>query len=95
MAPQDGGFRGLFKPTLRGAASAQPESESGFNIVIEPLMKEDRGRDHLGLAWQMPGEPPPENLSPPIPGMFLAVPPEWTKKSSAALMSRYKDSGQP
>ncbi|MBI2929489.1 MAG: protein kinase [Verrucomicrobia bacterium] len=48
--------------------------EAGRRYYIEALMKEGAVRDNLAVTWQMPGEPPPENLSPPIPGTYLACP---------------------
>jgi len=39
---------------------------------IEALMKEGVGDDGLAVAWQLPGDPPPKNLSAPIPGTYLA-----------------------
>jgi hypothetical protein len=64
--------------------------EAGRSYYIEALMKEGKGGDNLAVTWQMPGEPPPENLAPPIPGTFLAVPTEWTKAPTTPLASGSK-----
>jgi hypothetical protein len=34
----------------------------------------------------MPGEPPPENLAPPIPGTYLAVPVDWMRPSGTTVV---------
>ncbi len=47
--------------------------EAGRRYYIEALHKEAGGGDHLGVAWQMPGELPPEVGAPPIPGAYLAT----------------------
>lgn len=48
--------------------------EAGKRYYIETLFKEDLVGDHLQVAWQMPGQPPPKNGDPPIPGPYLAYP---------------------
>ena len=68
-----------------GRNAAAPENRSstlfpaGFSLVagqrycLEALVKEDAGGDHLAVAVQFPGDPPPANGSTPIPGQYLAV----------------------
>ncbi|MBN8246266.1 MAG: protein kinase [Verrucomicrobia bacterium] len=51
--------------------------EAGRRYFVEALMKEGDGRDHLGVAWQLPGGTEPANGAPPIPGRYLAVPAAW------------------
>ncbi|MBX3744939.1 MAG: tetratricopeptide repeat protein [Verrucomicrobiae bacterium] len=51
--------------------------EAGRRYYVEARMKEAEGGDNLAVAWQMPGEPPPRNGSPPISGRYLAVPDDW------------------
>ncbi len=45
--------------------------EAGQCYYVEALMKQGGGQDYLGVAWQLPGAPPPPNVSPPIAGEFL------------------------
>lgn len=63
----------------RGGAASRVSSpirlEAGKRYYVEALMSESIGRDdNLAVAWQMPGQPPPKNGDPPIPGTFLAYP---------------------
>jgi len=46
---------------------------AGREYYIEAIMKQGGGNDCLSVAWQPPGQPPPENFSSPIPGTFLAA----------------------
>jgi hypothetical protein len=69
--------------------------EAGRPYFIEALTKAGEGWDNLGVAWQMPGEPPPENFAPPIPGTYLAVPAEWTTSHTSPLASGQKDPARP
>ena len=49
--------------------------ERGKRYWVRALFKEGTpGEDYLGVAWQMPGQPPPENGDAPIPGLFLRPP---------------------
>ena len=50
--------------------SAPIHLESGHAYYIEGVMKENGGGDNFAVAWQLPGESPPENGSAPIPGLY-------------------------
>ena len=69
--------------------------EAGRHYYVEALMKEGKVLDNLAVTWQLPGEPPPENLAPPIPGAYLAVPDEWPKAATTPLVSGRKDLARP
>jgi len=43
----------------------------GKRYYVEALMKEGIIGDNLGVTWRKPGDPVPENGSPPIPGEYL------------------------
>ena len=65
-------------PLKRGWQSLGPDSisppqtlQAGKRYWIEALFREAGVDDHFAVAWQMPGEPPPKNGDPPIPGEFL------------------------
>ena len=46
--------------------------ERGKRYSIRALLKEGTpGDDYLAVAWQLPGQPPPQNDDPPIPSLFL------------------------
>ena len=45
--------------------------EGGQKYYVEALHKEAMGGDNFGVAWQLPGEAPPANGSPPIGGQYL------------------------
>ncbi len=45
--------------------------ETGRLYYVEALVKARVGDDHLGVAWQPPGEPEPARWDPPIPGAYL------------------------
>ncbi len=53
--------------------------ESGRRYYIEGLMKEGIVGDHFAVAWQLPGQTPPRNGDPPIPGRYLEVSAAWFK----------------
>jgi len=56
----------------RSAAVSRPiQLEAGKRYAVKVLMKEGRWGDHLAVAWQMPGDPPPKAGDPPIPGKYL------------------------
>jgi len=61
--------------------SAAIHLEAGRQYYVEALMKQANGGDHLAVAWQMPGESPPENFTGPIPGTYLAAYAESTGSS--------------
>ena len=44
---------------------------AGKRYWVEALFREKRIGDHFAVAWQMPGEPVPENGAEPISGEFL------------------------
>jgi hypothetical protein len=50
--------------------------ESGRLYYVEALMKQGNDADCLGITWQKPGDPVPENWSEPIAGTYLATPAE-------------------
>ena len=50
--------------------------ERGKRYSVRALVKEGTGPDYLGVAWQIPGQPPPQNGDPPIPDLFLQHRPE-------------------
>jgi len=54
--------------------SAPVHLQAGKYYYIEALMKEGIGGDHFSVAWQLPGQPPPQDGDPPIPGEYLALP---------------------
>ena len=51
--------------------SAPVPLEAGRKYYVEAWMKEAYEGGSLGVNWQLPGEPPPENGSAPIGGAFL------------------------
>lgn len=53
--------------------SAPISLQAGRRYYVEALLKEAGGMDHLGVTWQMPGQPAVENGAPPIPGEHLAT----------------------
>ena len=58
--------------TLHNPPKSRPiHLERGKRYSIRTLFKEGTGGDRLAVTWQMPGQPPPENGDPPIPGLFL------------------------
>jgi WD40 repeat protein/serine/threonine protein kinase/tetratricopeptide (TPR) repeat protein len=77
------------RPT-KNNVSAPIRLEAGRHYYVEALMKEGEGLDNLAVAWQMPGDPPPDNLSPPIPGASLAVRDERRNAVPSALTSKAK-----
>ena len=50
--------------------------ERGMRYSVRALYKEGTASDYLAVAWQMPGQPPPQDGDPPIPGLFLQHRPE-------------------
>lgn len=63
-----------------GRNAANPENRSaplyllaGQKYYLEAVMKNDCCGDNLGVAWQLPGMPPPNNGDPPIAGQYLAA----------------------
>lgn len=58
--------------------------KTDFSHPSEALMKERDSRDKLGVAWQLPNDPPQENLSPPIPGTYFI----WPCPRSGLILSR-------
>ncbi len=59
------------------------ELRAGRLYYVEALMKEGGGGDHLGVAWQKPGDPVPANGDPPIGAEYLAVPATWHSSNLA------------
>ena len=51
--------------------STQIMLQAGRRYWVEALFREQTHGDHFAVTWQMPGEPPPKNGDPPIPGEFL------------------------
>ena len=51
--------------------------EAGNRYYVEAVMKEGEVLDHFAVAWKMPGQAPPKNGDPPIPGRYLQIPSEW------------------
>ena len=63
--------------TLHNPRKSRPiHLERGKRYSIRALFKEGTGGDRLAVTWQIPGQPPPENGDPPIPGLFLRHSPE-------------------
>jgi eukaryotic-like serine/threonine-protein kinase len=60
------------QPNEFGRVSSPVPLEAGRRYYVEVLHKEGAGDDHLAVAWQLPGEPPPSLGAPPIPGRYLA-----------------------
>ena len=65
-------------PNKRGWQTLEPDNisepqtlEAGKRYWIEALFTDTGVKDHFAVTWQMPGEPPPKNGDPPIPGEFL------------------------
>ena len=52
--------------------SAPIRLEGGGKYYLEALMKEHEGGDNLSVAWQMPGDPAPNDGGSPIPGQYLS-----------------------
>jgi WD40 repeat protein len=48
--------------------------EAGRRYYVEAWLKQMGGMGHLSVTWQLPGEPPPVDGAPPIPGTYLASP---------------------
>jgi hypothetical protein len=69
--------------------------EAGRHYYIEALMKEDTGRDCLAVTWQLPDEPVPQNLSPPIAGTYLATSDEWRTSQKPFSPPPGKNSEEP
>ena len=76
--------------------SAPIRLEAGRAYYVEALLKENGGGDALGVAWQLPGQPPPANGSPAIGGEYLAtsatgpatnVPPSITQQPASVTLS--------
>jgi uncharacterized delta-60 repeat protein len=66
-------WTGLVAGRTNAANVSQPVFlQAGRPYYVEGLHKEGGGGDHLGVAWQLPGAPVPENGSDPIGGEFLA-----------------------
>jgi uncharacterized delta-60 repeat protein len=57
--------------TNSGSISSPIHLEAGQRYYVEALHKEAMGGDNFGVAWQLPGEAPPANGSPPISGQYL------------------------
>ena len=72
---QDSPSDNVSKPML--LAAGQP-------AYLEALVKQGDGDAYFGIAWQMPGEPPPKNGAKPIPGRYFAQPAAGRILSSAA-----------
>ena len=53
-----------------GQQSAIIPLVAGHAYYIEALQQESDGLDGLAVAWQIPGDSPPENGSAPIPGAY-------------------------
>ena len=60
----------------RSAKSQPIFLKRGKRYSIRALFKEGASFDYLAVAWQMPGQPPPNDGDPPIPGLFLQHRPE-------------------
>ena len=56
-----------------GSVSQPIPLTAGRRYYVEALMKNQSGNDNLGVAWQLPGMPPPADGDPPISGSYLAV----------------------
>ncbi len=63
-----------------GRNPANPENRSapiylqaGQKYYLEAVMKNDCCSDNLGVNWQMPGAPAPNNGDPPMAGQYLAA----------------------
>ena len=50
--------------------------ERGKRYSVRALYKEGTASDYFAVAWQMPGQPPPQDGDPPIPDLFLQRRPE-------------------
>lgn len=59
---------------------------AGHSYYVEALMKEGGGGDNCAVAWQKPGDPPPVNGDPPIPGQYLAMTPIYHTNDLATLV---------
>jgi hypothetical protein len=59
-------------PTDAPNASLPVRLEAGKAYYVEALAQSDN-LGVLGVTWQMPGQPPPRDRDPPVPGNFLAV----------------------
>lgn len=66
--------------TRPGRKSAAIPLVGGRWYYVEAIHKEAKGGDHIAVAWQLPGQPPPANWSLPILGKHLAyqLPPRPT-----------------
>ena len=80
---------GSYKDTPpKGLPTAGLVTYKDGKICFDPSgPKEGPEADYLSVTWQMPGQPPPQNGDPPIPGTYLAVPVEWTKTPPTPLVS--------
>jgi hypothetical protein len=57
--------------------------EAGRRYYVEAWLKQTGGMGHLSVTWRTPGDPPPVDGAPPIPGTYLAYP-EAADKATAA-----------
>src|SRR5205814_10508575 len=46
--------------------------QAGKGYFIRVLHQEGQGGDNVGVTWQLPGAPEPQNGDPPIDGKYIA-----------------------
>jgi len=77
---QEWSYRREWRPRVRpepdrmGKVSGRIHLETGRRYYVEVLHKESDVGDHLAVAWQLPGQPPPLVAGPPIQGRYLVCP---------------------
>ena len=58
--------------TIAPKSISEPKAlQADKRYWIEAWYRQQTGKDHFAVTWQMPGEPPPKNGDPPISGNFL------------------------
>jgi hypothetical protein len=83
-------WTGTDRRSAKENVSAEIPLEAGKRYYIESIVLNSNVSGNLGVAWQLPGQSPPRNGSPPIGGEYLAVP-----NGTPATFTASRGSGQP